>query len=56
MCICPELDAMPPNRKPGTFILWHVDVAESCSVGLLCLLGLGQVASLKLALVSFGCI
>lgn len=55
MGICPALNVMTPKGKPSTFILWHLEVAESNSGGLSCLLGLGQVASLELAQVSFSC-
>lgn len=47
---------MTPKGKPSNFILWHLEVADSSSGGLSCLLGLGQVASLELARVSFSCI
>lgn len=47
---------MTPKGKPSSFILWHLEVADSSSGGLSCLLGLGQVASLELARVSFSCI
>lgn len=56
MDIWPALDVMTPKGKPSTFILWHLEVAESSSGGLSCLLGLGQVVSLELAQVSFSCI
>lgn len=47
---------MTPKGKTSTFILWHLEVAEDSSGRLLCLLGLGQVASLDLAQVNFSCI
>lgn len=52
----PALNIMTPKGKPSTFILWHLEVAEDSSGGPLCLLGLGQVASLDLAQVNFSCI
>jgi len=56
MGIWPALCVVSPEGKPSTFLLWHLEVAESSSGGLLCLLRLGQVASLELAQVSFSCI
>lgn len=52
----PPLNIMTPKGKPSTLILWHLEVAEDSSGGLLCLLGLGQVASLDLSQVNFSCI
>lgn len=52
----PALDVMTSKGKPSTFIFWHLEMAESSSIGLLCLQGLEQVESLELAQVSFSCI
>lgn len=52
----PALNIMTAKGKPSTFILWRLEVAEDSSGGLLCLLELGQVASLDLAQVNFSCI